>query len=231
LSQTHGVETLWELAPLFGKANNGDLLQPFETILNTPGIAGKPSLPSLPGDKGPASGSTPWKKAVEDARNIRREIGNVGDPLDTESLLDLLGIARSDDENWGSGARVGASVAVPMEDQGFKFIPRKRHPSGKRFELARYIGDYLHSPPGQWLANTDLGTVRQKYQRAFAAELLCPIGSLVDFLQNDYSEDAIEDAAERYRVGEQTITSILANNHYIEPPVGGLPYRLGGVSG
>lgn len=227
LSLSHGIETLWELAPVFGRSHNGDLLQPFEAIQNAPGISGKPSLPPLAREARPDQEHTPWQMAVEDARDIRRQIGNPSDPLETESLLDLLGVSRRDGENWAAGSRMGASVGVPTGNQGYKFISRKRHPVSQRFELARYIGDHRHSAPDQWLANTDLGTARQKYQRAFAAEFLCPIDGLADFLDDDYSEDAIEDAAEHYNVSDQTIRSLLANNHYIERPGEGVPYWLG----
>ncbi len=63
-----------------------------------------------------------------------------------------------------------------------------------------------------------LGTSRQKYQRAFAAEFLCPLSSLQAYLENDYSESAIEDAAEYFKVSSQTVESILENNGLISSP-------------
>ena len=60
--------------------------------------------------------------------------------------------------------------------------------------------------------STDLSTARQKFQRAFAAEFLCPIDELKAFLDDDYSESAIEDAAAHFDVSERTVESPLANN-------------------
>jgi hypothetical protein len=62
--------------------------------------------------------------------------------------------------------------------------------------LSRFLGDYLFSGTDNdaWITNTDLGTARQKYQRAFAAEFLCPINGLGDYLQGNFTEPALEDA-------------------------------------
>jgi len=105
----------------------------------------------------------------------------------------------------------------------------------KRFELARLLGDYLltENTDKQWLTSTDLFTSRQKYQRAFAAELLCPINALQEYLKNDYSESAIDDATEHFQVSQTTVNMLLRNNGLIFSPLMGdyaetrLPYQLG----
>ncbi|MCY4005348.1 MAG: hypothetical protein OXE84_00745 [Rhodobacteraceae bacterium] len=77
----------------------------------------------------------------------------------------------------------------------------------QRFELARFVADRVRSEglsENQWLISSDLSTTRQKFQRAFAAEFLCPIDSLVDFLNGDFSESGVEDAADHYDVNEIT---------------------------
>ncbi|MBN8454098.1 MAG: hypothetical protein J0M31_13580, partial [Candidatus Accumulibacter sp.] len=107
--------------------------------------------------------------------------------------------------------------------------PRKRNPGGKRFELARFLGEYLRPAADElrWLVSTDLWTFRQKYQRAFAAEFLCPIDSLTSFLNGDFSSYAIEEAAAEFDVSEQTVTSLLRNNGYMHDHwTDGMPYRM-----
>jgi len=153
--------------------------------------------------------------------------------LDNAKLCELLGLSVSEVEHW-SPAKRNAAIAVPESENHYKFIPRKKHPIAKRFELARFLGDYLLTEqPGQWLASTDLSTSRQKYQRAFAAEFLCPIATLREFLQEDYSETAIEDAAEYFQVSSTTVESMLVNNGLLSSPLpvdyteSRLPYRLG----
>lgn len=119
---------------------------------------------------------------------------------------------------------------MPVDHNCLNFVPRKRHRLAKRFEFSRFLGDHLREPEGSahWLASTDLATSRQKYQRAFAAEFLCPIRSLVEFLGDDFTESAFEEAADRFGVSEQTVESLLANNGYLAAPFYGLemPYRL-----
>jgi len=68
--------------------------------------------------------------------------------------------------------------------------------------------------PDSWLVTADLATTRQKFQRAFAAEFLCPISSLVEFADGDFSESAIEDAANEFAVSERTVEASLMNNGY-----------------
>ena len=86
-----------------------------------------------------------------------------------------------------------------------------------RFELSRILGDAIINPSSneEWLVASDYNSTRQKSQRAFAAELLCPIGSLDTFLDGDYSAENQEEAARHYNVSLQTINSLLVNNRLI----------------
>lgn len=75
--------------------------------------------------------------------------------------------------------------------------------------------------------SSELTTAQQKRQRAFAAEFLCPVESLTGFLAEDFSENAIEDASDYFGVSEQTVTSVLQNNGYLENSREcDVPYRL-----
>lgn len=143
---------------------------------------------------------------------------------------DLLGLSSDAVANWSrSHSRSPVAVAIPMKDRQLKFVPRRHSPAGKRFELARFLGEYLRSSTREtcWLASTDLGTSRQKYQRAFAAEFLSPIDGLTSFLDGDFSSYAIEEAAEEFDVSEQTVTSLLLNNGYIHHNwTDSMPYKM-----
>lgn len=224
----YGERALLELAPVYGKGQYKEPLKPLEAFIGSPGICGKPAFSR--GDVGCSvkTGELPWKLAVDSARKLRGEIGNNKNPIDTNMLFDLLGVAKSDSGKWEPIGRSRASVGIPVDDHRIKFVPRKKHPISKRFELSRYVADFIYTGADQWLTNTDLGTARQKYQRAFAAEFLCPINSLVEFLDEDFSEEAIEDAENHFEVSKQTITSLLINNriiehHFTNEP----PYQIG----
>jgi hypothetical protein len=228
LNSKYGEETLSELAPVYGKSTDTEPLKFIEHFIDAAGVKGKPSLVLPNTTKTKRMKLAPWQNAVNDAQFVRKQIGNEKEPINTDSLFDLLGIASKDIDKWRPEGRSKASVGIPTGDQSIKFVPRKKHPISKRFELARYLGDYIHTHRDRWLTNTDLGTARQKYQRAFAAEFLCPFNGLKEFLQDDFSEDAIDDAAENFDVSQQTTTSLLANNGLIDRPYpAGVPYTIG----
>ncbi len=217
LAEQMGDEMLSELAPTCGKESSET--QPFRTIkelIQSSGIKGKPfDLSNLSVNQ--VAMKAPWQQAKEVASFVRKEIGNEENPLTNKTLCDLLGLQESEYDSWYPQNRQSISMAVPLENDVFCYHPRKKYPTAKRFEFARLIGDYLlYGDNGRsWLASTDIKTSRQKYQRAFAAEFLCPFDNLQDYLNNDYSESAIEDASGYFNVSEQTIKMILINNRLI----------------
>lgn len=238
LDKQMGVDTLSELAPVFGKINRDSTsLDSLEELMSAPGITGTPQIDQLKfathHDNMP-----PWKRGVEDARQLRNVIGADEGAVDNTVLYDLLGVQHSEMDKWQPRSkRQKVSIAVPSKrSKELKYVPRKFHPEAKRFELARFVGDYLFAEEGTaageaWLTTTDLATSRQKYQRAFAAEFLCPIDQLEDFLQNDFSESAIDEAREFFNVSTTTVQTLLANNG-LAPLFTGLneatlPYRIG----
>lgn len=237
LDRKIGAAALSELAPVYGKSATQSPLTAIEEIADSPGLMGMPTVPrSIQG--APSHQDAPWQRAVVAAGEVRQALGNQHDLIDNAKLYELLGLTASAVEQWTPPAgRVDAAIAVPgagVKDQ-YKFLPRKKHPIAKRFELARFLGDYLlpEQTRGKWLASTDIATSRQKYQRAFAAEFLCPITALQEFLQEDYSESAIEDAALHFQVSQTTVDSLLSNNGLVSSPsrfdyVGArVPYQLG----
>ncbi|MEQ9358500.1 ImmA/IrrE family metallo-endopeptidase [Coleofasciculus chthonoplastes] len=222
LAKQIGSKTLSELAPACSK----DLseAQPLSEILKqiqSSGLKGNPDI-SIDDSVNPDTPQAPWQRGNKVASLLRDAIDIRENSVPDDTLYDLLGLKKSEYEAWTPThrQRQHISVAVPLKENRFNFHPRKKHPIAKRFELARLIGDYLfYGNRGEsWLTSTDLRTSRQKYQRAFAAEFLCPLSSLQDYLDNDYSESAIEDAGDYFQVSSQTVESILANNGLISSP-------------
>lgn len=199
-------KALSELAPVYGKSARQKPLTGIEEIADSPGLMGVPTVKPFGAS---ADQGLPWEHAAAAAGSLRRVLDNRHNMIDNAKMCELLGIKASDFEDWKPAKRNYAAIAVPDSGNRFKFVPRKKHPDAKRFELARFIGDYLLTghTDGQWLASTDISTSRQKYQRAFAAEFLCPTAALQEFLQDDDSEDAVEDAAQHFQV-----SSVLINN-------------------
>lgn len=213
LAERMGPAAFSELAPVFGSASVPSPVSAIEEIAQSPGLEGAPGIgPSKP--DAASSADPPWRRAVAAADQLRAEIGQNGDPVPTSRLCGLLGFGIDELNRWHPPCRREAAVGVREAAGRIRFVLRKHHPVAQRFELARFLGDYVSREPEdrQWLVGTDLGTARQKFQRAFAAEFLCPIAALREFLDEDYSETAIEDAAEHFQVGQRTVESLLVNN-------------------
>lgn len=224
-----GESALSELAPIFGKGNTGPMLDEISSLAEAGGIPANPSIPPLP-EQASNTREPPWSRAVRAAQNLRATIGNCTDPVNDDTIRELLGLNSNALDNYQPQPRQKVSLAIPEPNGQYRLIPRKPHPIAQRFELGRMLGDFINmtSTPDHWLAATDLATARQKFQRAFAAEFLCPIKSLVAYLDDDYSESAINDAAGYFRISEKAIDSLLANNGYVASgnSDGDLPYRV-----
>lgn len=222
-----GIEALAELAGAYAEAVD-DRVDAIKDLIAANGLMGEPKISPL-SPPAIAAEPEPWRRGVSMARKLRDQIGRPGDVLSDGEISGLLGLSSMQVENWSPIGRQRASVAGWTDEKMMKFVPRKRHPIARRFEMARFIGDYTGSDTknsNRWLVTTDLSTARQKYQRAFAAEFLCPIDSLTNFLNGDFSTSAFEDAANEFQVSEDTIKSLLKNNGFLPRNTRerGLPY-------
>jgi len=161
-----------------------------------------------------------WERGWKLARNVRSVLGIANGKLLDESLCDILGIplkSLSDDSREGFSTPIGAVIRNEKEHQE-SFILRKssRNRCGRRFELTRFLCECVSAnPEDAWLVSTDAKTTRQKIQRAFAAEFLCPIKDVVEYLGSDFSDDAIDDAAYHFMVSPLAVRTHLVNNHLL----------------
>ena len=199
-------------------------------LFEAPGIEARPELPELPALGKPAE---PWQQAKVDAAALRRQIGASDGAVTNHVLADLLGVdVRTLEEQPESGRRP-AAIAGRIDARRFRFVPQRRHPVARRFEWARLIGgcaDSIVRDGNTWLASTNAKTARQKYQRAFAAEFLCPIEHLANFMNGDFSESRVEDAAAEFNVSDQTVSLQLRNNFILpwQDTDYGRPYSMAG---
>lgn len=223
-----GDAALAELAPAITSTGGSPDLTTLGQLASAVGIVGTPEVSQ--GRIDHLAQGAPWERAVHDARALRRELGNVDDPMPSRELHDLLGLSGDAVANWSVPVGLPpVAVAIPTYGRQMKFVSRRRNVVGKRFELARLLGEYLlpSTDENRWLASTDLGTSRQKYQRAFAAEFLCPLNTLTSFLNGDFSSYAIDEAANKFEVSEQVVINLLHNNGYLHHHSSGhLPYQM-----
>lgn len=232
LKEQAGIETLEEIAPLIHSNTSGDEqsqennFNSLISLLEKRGIIGRPRLPALPSIATLRTFMSPWKQAVDAAKNVRSILQARDDRLSTSTLCNLLGVDEAGLSISPSVARLQFSLGVRRPDGQVSFFLRHSRPANMRFELARLIADYVLSSGSTsgWLACNELKTWRQQYQRAFAAELLCPADKLKDFLERKASsqwqckfvdDDTIQEIAERYEVTDFTVRRVLYNNKMI----------------
>lgn len=117
-----------------------------------------------------------------------------------------------------SGVTCGLGISFVMDytDHASKVLLRSKWSSGRRFELARLLGDTLIVNEPGLFPSTRAYTYRQKAQRSFAAELLSPFESVMQMLDGDCSSEKQLDAAEYFQVSPLTIRTQLVNHQILE---------------
>ena len=224
LEERLGKNVLQELVPAYAKQETDADLKGIEVLIKQKGIVGTPQIDSDAfngaGSEAASDNAIPWMRAVEAAKGLRKSLALDGQPITDSQLYDLLGLKESKVGDSVPAGNAKASVAKGEPGGKMNYISRKRHPIAKRFEFSRFIADQAYRADldrPHWLVETDLFTSRQKFQRAFAAEFLCPIESLVNYTEYDFSDTSIENAADHFSVSDWTIRFHLMNNGYMEP--------------
>lgn len=214
-----GVNGVREIAPA---CSGPDLEARLGAILALDGSASVKGRFDLPRVSAPDRAAQPWERGRQLAKDVRAKLGLGISPLADLKLSEFLGVEPSKlSEQAVPSHPVGAAIRRADEQMSYAF--RKKPRSGRRFEAARWIAEALVAPSSErWLISADTATARQKFQRAFAAELLAPIDGVKDLLEADYSDAAIDDAGEHFGVSPLAIKSHLANH-------GELPHDAVGV--
>jgi hypothetical protein len=160
----------------------------------------------------------PWERAAQAARVARALWHLDGAPVPDQRLAELVG-AKADLIEGPPSAQVKMSAAkwTRNDHEEWRLVLRSRWPAGRRFELCRLIAAGLIAPEGELLLPaTTARTSRQKFQRAFAQEFLCPFESLMERLRTSPPEDEdIEDAAAYFQVSPLLIRTTLVNKNIL----------------
>lgn len=220
LSADAGAPALSELAPVCAGADPAGALNAVLALARQQGIRGRielpgslqaqiisPSLRQMP----------PLQRGWELARALRTQLDLGDNPVPDARLLDLLQIPGGClDRPPVAPERAPISLAIRQGDGDLSIIFRKcSHPS-LRFEAARLLADGLLAAEQEgWLPVTRAGTARQKFQRAFASEFLCPIHALTGYLDNDLSAESFDGAGQYFGVSPLAVRSTLVNHGII----------------
>ncbi|GAB0056072.1 hypothetical protein SIID45300_00372 [Candidatus Magnetaquicoccaceae bacterium FCR-1] len=172
----------------------------------------------------------PWEQGRSLARDMRDWLGLDLQPVSDNQLLTILEMPKSAiDEKTAPmhDARLGVAVREGERDR-VRFLFQRRSPTGRRFELARWLGDWVWaSAHDHWLPSTEAKTARQKSQRAFAAEFLAPIQAVQAFLGDDLTdEERIEEAGDHFAVSPRLIQSSLVNHDLVAHDRFGLAFSF-----
>ncbi len=153
-----------------------------------------------------------WQVGVGSAQQLRRQEHLGDDAIPNTRLAELCGISEQVLSRQDSTGRLAFALDDANRKTG-RVVLRSAWEQGRRFAIARLLVDRLLGDPNELLhPATGTYTYRQKMQRAFAGELLCPIHSLLAFLNDDFSDEKQQDAAEHFNVSPLAVTARLVDN-------------------
>lgn len=159
----------------------------------------------------------PWMLAENAASELRRNLALGAGPLINPTLGELAGVRARIFDNYITTHRRAYALRLSASASKSTVLLTARWAQDRRFQIARAIGDAI------WTDNSELGPIsnlsssRQKFQRAFAAALLCPEEGLREYLGSEEPEDAdIAAAAQHFHVNEKTVRTVLVNKHLME---------------
>jgi hypothetical protein len=157
-----------------------------------------------------------WKRGVAAARALRGQEGLGYGLISDNRLCQLAGVTSEAIQNRNQ--RGPLTFEYDKAHTEGQIVIKSSYTTGRRFALARLIGDKIAGPPSGplKLAAQRTYTYRQKLQRAFAGEFLCPFDELEKMLDGDFSDDAIQDAAQHFEVSDITVRTLLVNHGIID---------------
>ncbi len=170
----------------------------------------------------------PWQLAEAAARQVRAALNAGDNPLLNRRLGELAGISPRllGDRAGRSRFPYGVRRAVRRD----LVLLHSRWGYDRRFELMRALGDAIWSANSPFGPISRAGTARQKFQRAFAASLLCPAAALQSFLgTDDPADEDISAAARHFHVADKVVRTILVNKRMMDRTR--LPLRPGEMQG
>lgn len=156
-----------------------------------------------------------WQVGSGLAKALREQESLGADRLSDNKLTEMLAVDHHALERNASFCNAATSFALAGKS-GDRVVLRSKWREGRRFALARILGDHLLCPEGVLYSATESYTYRQKAQRSFAAELLSPFAVVMDLLNGDYSQENQEEVAREFDVSPMTIETQLVNHHIIE---------------
>ncbi len=160
------------------------------------------------------SSQLPWQQAEKAAGIARGKWRLPPGPVSNPVLADLFDFSASAIPEVMEGHSAALSAGFRENGDGrFRVCFSKRYPTGVRFALSRIVADHLYADRSdRLLPATAARTARQKFQRAFAQEFLCPFEDLNAFLDGRMpTDELIEEAAAHFDVSPLLTRTVMVN--------------------
>ena len=162
----------------------------------------------------------PWQRA-ERAAHISREVWGLEVPISNERLLDIFHISKKRFSDVSANSRTSLTAGFRDRDapNSFRFSWNSRRETSRRFVLARLASDHITALESEdLLPATRSITSRQKFQRAFAQEFLCPFSVLMEKLGNQPPDaDNVHAVADYFDVSPLMVQTTLVNKRILDP--------------
>ena len=152
-----------------------------------------------------------WNLGALIAASVRNDAGMMSGPVDDAKLLQLMGMKSGALDDDATDSRI--AFLLDQDGNRRRIVFRSKWRTGRRFELARLLGDLLLTDENDRLyPATRARTYRQKAQRSFAAELLSPFNEIEHELGGDLSDEAQQEIAEHFDVSPLVVRTLLVNH-------------------
>lgn len=162
-----------------------------------------------------------WQRGAKLAKAARSEWGFGNGPIGNNELAELFQVCSSVftsretiDSTMPFALRRGTGDACNLYFTSKWFTSR-------RFAACRLLGDHLlNAADDRLIPATRMRTSRQKVQRSFAQEFLCPFDALQEKIQTEYpNTDDIEETADYFSVSPLMVKTTLVNKGELERAV------------
>ena len=164
-------------------------------------------------------GNEPWRLADSSAAILRAAVGGANGPILNRRLAELAGTSPSFLRTRSSNTHELLPYGVRIRPERGKetVLLRSRWGHDRRFELMRALGDAIWSKLSPLGPISRAATARQKFQRGFAASILCPAAGLISFVGHENpSDEDISAAARHFHVSERVVRSVLVNKRLMD---------------
>ena len=161
--------------------------------------------------------ASPWEMAEAAAAELRKIIG-ISNGLLNHAEFESIFRARWNDLKSATATASRLSYGARIDDEGMSRVAlQTTRGYDRRFELARQFGDavWQQDRSGFGIVSRSKSD-RQKFQRAFAHNLLCPFDGLQRVIDvNDPTPEAMSEAAKSFGVNPSVVRNQLVYKGYL----------------